>query len=215
MKPTKFFAHGDHGGHGGHHYSTEEMHNEDVAHEDSDISLPAIGWSALMVAVTCFGTAAFIYVLFWFVFIKQADARDPKLSPLVLPATQMPKSTFSSPEFGSAPEPRLLTNEPNYLRGVRTREQEVLHGYAWVDQAAGVARIPIDEAKKLMLERGLPVRPEPTTDPRLGTHAPAYGESNSGRTLTKAAADTATAPTPAPAPPPPASPAHGGQEHKN
>ena len=208
MKPTKFFAHGDHGGH---HYTSEEMHNEDVAHEDSDISLPAISWSAVVVTITCLGTAAFIYGLFWFVFIKQADARDPKLSPLVMPATQMPKTTTSSPEFGSAPEPRLLTNEPVYLKGVRTREQDTLHGYAWVDQAAGVARIPIDEAKKLTLERGLPVRPEPTMDPRLGTHAPAYGEANSGRAITKAASAAAE---PAPTAPAPA-PAATGHEHKN
>jgi hypothetical protein len=98
------------------------------------------------------------------------------------------------------------------LKGVRDREQQVLHGYAWVDQAAGVARIPIDEAKKLTLERGLPVRPDPTTDPSLGTHKPAYGEASSGRLITKAApaasAEAApTAPTPAPAAP--------GHEHKN
>jgi hypothetical protein len=212
MKPTKFSAHGDHGGH---HHSAEEMHNEDVAHEDSDISLPAIGWSAAVIAMTCLGTAALIYGLFWFVFIKQANARDPKLSPLMMPQTEMPRTTNASPEFGSAPEPRLLTNEPAYLKGVRTREQEVLHGYAWVDQAAGVARIPIEEAKKRMLETGLPVRPEPTTDPRLGTHAAAYGEASSGRMLTKTVSEPAQAPGLAPPPPKQASPTEGGHERKN
>jgi hypothetical protein len=215
MKPTDrfqgaFLAHGDHGG--GHHYTPEEMHNEDVAHEDSDISLPAIGWSAMAVVVTCVGTAVLIYGLFWGVFIKQADARDPKLSPLVLQPTEMPKTTTAAPDFGSAPEPRLLTNEPAYLKGVRDREQQTLHGYAWVDQAAGVARIPIEEAKKLTLERGLPVRPEPTTDPRLGTHVPAFGEATSGRSITQAPA-AATTPAPAAAPAPAAE--HKPAEHKN
>jgi hypothetical protein len=193
-------AHGDsHGPHGHHHHPPEEMHNADVAHEDSDVNLGAIGWSAVIVAVTCIGTAVFIYGLFWWVFITQADARDPKLSPLAMPATVMPNTTNASPEFGSAPEPRLLTNEPSYLKGVRDREQQTLHGYAWVDQGAGVARIPIEEAKKLTLERGLAVRPDPTTDPRLGTHAPAYGESSSGRMITQAPSAPADAAPAAPA----------------
>lgn len=202
-------AHGDsHGPHGHHHHPPEEMHNADVAHEDSDINIAAIGWSAVIVAVTCVGTAVFIYWLFVKVFIAQAAANDPKLSPLVAPATVMPKTTIASPEFGSAPEPRLLTNEPAYLKGVRDREQQTLHGYAWVDEKAGVSRVSIDRAKELTLHKGLPVRPEPVTDPRLGTHAPAYGEASSGRLITKAVPDAAAAPAQAP---PPAAPA---TEHK-
>jgi hypothetical protein len=165
-----------------HHYTPEEMHNEDVAHEHSDLNIRAIVWSAIVLAAVCIGTAIFIYFLFNF-FERQAKGRDPKLSPLAVPATQMPTTTNTTPEFGDAPEPRLLTSEPTYLRDVRQREQQVLHGYGWVDQGGGVTRIPIDEAKKLLLERGMPVRPEPVTDPRLGTYAPAHGESSSGRNI--------------------------------
>ena len=35
----------------------------------------------------------------------------------------------------------------------------MLDSYGWVDKNAGVVRIPIDEAMKLTLERGLPARP--------------------------------------------------------
>ena len=175
----RYDAHGDGAVH---HYTPEEMHNEDVAHEHSDINIRAIVGSAIVLAGIGIGTAILIYFLFN-LFEREAKGRDPKLSPLALPATQMPTTTNTTPEFGSAPEPRLLTSEPIYLKDVRQREQQLLHGYGWVDQGGGVTRIPIDEAKKLLLERGLPVRPEPVTDPRLGTHAPAYGESASGRTL--------------------------------
>ncbi len=169
-----------------HHYTPEELHNEDVAHEHSDINIRAIVWSAIVLALVCIGSAILVYFVFN-LFEREARNRDPKLSPLALPATQMPSTTNTTPEFGTAPEPRLLTSEPTNLWNVRQREQQVLHGYGWVDQGGGVTRIPIDKAKELLRDRGLPVRPEPVTDPRLGTHAPAYGESTSGRSIMKPA----------------------------
>jgi hypothetical protein len=38
---------------------------------------------------------------------------------------------------------------------MRERENRILNSYGWVDQQSGVAHIPIEEAKKLMLERGM------------------------------------------------------------
>ena len=37
----------------------------------------------------------------------------------------------------------------------------MLDSYGWVDKNAGIVRIPIDEAMKLTLQRGLPTRQEP------------------------------------------------------
>ena len=55
------------------------------------------------------------------------------------------------------PEPRLQTNPRAGPRAICARsEDEVLDSYGWVDKNAGVVRIPIDEAMKLTLERGLP-----------------------------------------------------------
>jgi hypothetical protein len=95
----------------------------------------------------------------------------------------MPKHTTGSPYFGAAPQPQLLTNEPAVLRQLRQNEAEQLHDYGWVDPSAGVARMPIEEAKKKILERGLPMRAGSHVDPWVGTHAPAFGESSSGRTI--------------------------------
>jgi len=184
------------GGHGGHHDprspssrqpavpTDAELHNDDVAHEHSDVNIRAIIASAAVIAAVCLVTAGLMYVLMG-VLEDQARKRDPQLSPLALPATNMPKTTRESPAFGSAPEPRLLTDEPGNLQQIRGREQEQLHTYGWIDEKAGVARIPVEEAKKLLLERGLPIRPDAVEDPRLGTHVPAYGESSSGRTITR------------------------------
>jgi len=101
--PATHYAHGDAGGHPHHRYTPEELHNEDVAHEESDINVRAIIWSAVTVAVVCIGTAILIYFLFWYVLEAQARARDPRLSPLAIPSTAMPRTTTGSPEFGGAP----------------------------------------------------------------------------------------------------------------
>jgi hypothetical protein len=195
-----------------HHHTPEELHNDDVAHEDSDVNIRALVMSAVALAVIVVVAAVLMYGLFWGVLEPKAEAGDPKLSPLALPATTMPKTTNASPYFGGASKPQLLTNEPSLLNQFREREAQQLHSYGWIDEKTGVARIPIDDAKKLLLERGVPTRPDAPTDPRLGTHAPAaFGEATSGRTITAPAGAGGDA-QPKPAEPPPAAkPA----EHKN
>ena len=47
---------------------------------------------------------------------------------------------------------------PSDLADLREKEDETLNSYGWVDRNAGVVRIPIDEAIKLTLQRGLPAR---------------------------------------------------------
>lgn len=56
------------------------------------------------------------------------------------------------------PEPRLQTNPREDLADLRKAEDQVLESYGWVDKDTGVVRIPIDEAMRLTLERGLPSR---------------------------------------------------------
>lgn len=221
MKPTnppphkgsagQAHSHGASAGHG-HHHSPEELHNDDVAHEHSDINISALVWSIVVMFAVVAGTAVLMALLFKFL-ESQAASRDPKLSPVAMPATTMPKTTTESPFFGGAPDPKLMTGEPKHLKDVRASEQQQLHGYSWVDETSGIGRIPIDEAKKLTLERGLPVRPEPVSDTSLGTRRSASGESTSGRSVTHsptASAPTESAPAPAAAPPAPAHDAHKG-----
>ena len=45
------------------------------------------------------------------------------------------------------------------------QEEQTLHSYGWVDQPAGVVRIPIDRAMELLAQRGLPTRPQAGTVP--------------------------------------------------
>jgi hypothetical protein len=58
------------------------------------------------------------------------------------------------------PGPRLQTNPRQDLIDLRASEAATLNSYGWVDKAGGVVRIPISEAMKLTVERGLPSREE-------------------------------------------------------
>jgi hypothetical protein len=56
--------------------------------------------------------------------------------------------------------PRLQVHPVQELKQLRDGENEKLDSYGWVDQKAGIARIPVDRAMDLLLARGLPVRGE-------------------------------------------------------
>lgn len=186
------------------------LDNTEVAHEHSDVNVRAlIGFT-----VGLFVVAAIVHILMWGLFVlfeRRAAQNDPPLSPMARPATEMPPNTLGKPFLGPKEGPQLLTNEPAVLRLHRTEEAEALASYGWVNEKGGVARIPVDEAKKLILQRGLPSRAEGTADLWLGTRTGAYLESSGGRTPTQAAPapEGRTPQTPAPGGHPPATPNTG------
>lgn len=71
------------------------------------------------------------------------EASDPP--PAILPEAR----TQPTP-----PGPRLQTHPEEELRELRRNEDEILTGYAWVDESAGVARVPIERAMELLAEGG-------------------------------------------------------------
>ena len=178
------------------------LDNEDVDHEHRDVNIRAVIGSAIVLTVVVLGSQLLMWLLFGF-FESQAAAHDPQISPLAAAPADMPKTTRESPFFNpNVSGPSLMTNEPMGLANLRGEEQKRLHGYGWVNQASGVAFIPIDEAKKLVRERGLPVREGEPVAPTVGTRLPARGEASGGRIITM---------TPSEEPPatPPAAPAPG------
>ena len=56
------------------------------------------------------------------------------------------------------PLPRFQENPQQELQELRAKQKALLEGYGWVNKEAGVARIPIEEAMKMVVERGLPTR---------------------------------------------------------
>lgn len=74
------------------------------------------------------------------------------------------------------PEPRLqgIPGDPKYhtsdpqqdLRDKLARDRAALEELHWADEKAGIAQIPIEDAMKIIAEKGLPAHPGPA-----GTHA--------------------------------------------
>jgi hypothetical protein len=73
-------------------------------------------------------------------------------------ATGVARAPLSAPAGTLPPPPNLLLNESANLKQFREREANELTTYGWIDKNAGTVRLPIDRAKELILERGLPVR---------------------------------------------------------
>jgi hypothetical protein len=62
--------------------------------------------------------------------------------------------------------PRLQVEPEVDLATLRAQEDAILTSYAWVDKEHAVARIPVEEAMRIVAERGLPDFPSPAGDER-------------------------------------------------
>jgi hypothetical protein len=72
--------------------------------------------------------------------------------------TGVARAPMAAPAGTLPPGPNLLLDEPANLQQFRSKELTDLTTYGWLDKNAGSVRLPIDRAKELLLERGLPVR---------------------------------------------------------
>lgn len=117
-------------------------------HEKRDLNARYVGvFFAGLFLLLIFSLLA-MWGVFGFFAEEQAESQPPP-SPL---AASRPKEP---------PGPRLQVNPPVELKEIRQGEEEQLDSYGWVQKEAGVVHIPIEQAKKLLLQRGLPVREQP------------------------------------------------------
>ena len=97
--------------------------------------------SPALVGVLAFGLAGFLiltpYALHW---IYPSAAQQSKI-------THLPPAP---------PAPRLQIDPAADLRAYRHSEDEKLMTYGWANRSQSVVRIPIERAKDLIAERGLP-----------------------------------------------------------
>ena len=130
------------------------IENPDVHHQTTDVNVRGV----LVFAVGLVIAAAFIHFAVWILFRLLGDeyARRGTVE-YPLAATQ---------ERRVPPAPRLQPSPPNWrtpredLRDFRKSEDDILNTYGWADKATGAVRIPISEAMKLTVQRGLPARQE-------------------------------------------------------
>jgi hypothetical protein len=115
-------------------------------HEHTDAEVWQIVQYALWLAVL----AILVHVAMWFtfeLFERMSTNTGPAEYPLAIEqGARLPSG------------PRLQAIPANEIYQFRLRESAALDGYAWTDKAAGKVRIPVSEAMRLTVERGLPVR---------------------------------------------------------
>jgi hypothetical protein len=135
---------------------SEHDENREVGFEATDVDASALLKYGFGLVVT----TAVVVVLLWrlyFVFVRQEAARQPPPPVLKVDVEAM-----------AAPPPHLQARPVQDFKAFREREKGVLGSYGWVDKDKGVVRIPVEEAMRLLVERGLP-----SPAPPSGAAAPA------------------------------------------
>jgi hypothetical protein len=119
---------------------------EGSSYEHTDANVWVIAKFGIWLAITAVIVHVGIWVL-WGTLVRQAEVtREPQY-----PLATQPRLP---------PEPRLQQFPANEIDDFRRSEDSRLNGYGYVNKDAGVVHIPIAEAMRLTVERGLPSRTE-------------------------------------------------------
>ncbi|MDH3403309.1 MAG: hypothetical protein OES32_10235 [Acidobacteriota bacterium] len=119
---------------------------------DREIDLKAIAGFAVGLVVVLAASAVFVWY-FSKLLRGYEEASDPP-----------PPALAAAREPYLPPGPRLQVDPVQEMRDLRAHENGVLDSYGWVDEAAGIARIPIARAIDLAVGEaaaGMPADPDP------------------------------------------------------
>ena len=146
---------------------------EGSGHEHTDANV----WLIVQFAIWLTASALVTHGLMWGLFAFFVDNRND-----TAPAVEFPLAAQQEQRLPAGP--RLQAIPANEIFEFRQRENAELSEYGWVDRNAGTVRIPIEQAKDLLLQRGVPSRTA-ASEPATGTDAAALmpADSSSGRTM--------------------------------
>ncbi len=135
--------------------------NDAVAFETSDVKAGTIyAYLAVLAAAVIFSYVVSVFVLR--VTTRLAAESDAPPPPV---REEMGKDYVTLP-----PEPRLQGvpghgTDPQYdLREKMQEDSEADEKAGWIDQNSGVAQIPVEDAMKIIVEKGLPVASTPPVE---------------------------------------------------
>jgi len=121
------------------------MHPEPSGYERTDAHAGATYRAGFAILAVMFVTALLVVPMYRLLVRLENESQPP---PAEVVRTEMSEPTLSFP--------RLVTSEPRVLAEFRAREDALLTSYGWVEKDKGLARIPIDEAMRIVAEHGLP-----------------------------------------------------------
>lgn len=129
---------------------TPHAPHEHGGYERTDAHAGATYRAGLYILLTMFLTALVVVPMYRFLSRREAAGQKA-------PATVVrPDAVALGPAV-----PKLLVSEPPVLAAFRAQEEELLAGWGWVEKDQGIARMPIDDAMRIVAERGLPAFPPP------------------------------------------------------
>ena len=125
-----------------------------VHHETTDVDIRGI----FLFGAGLFVVAVIVHLLVWVLFgyfSSREEVRAAREYPLTAGReNQLPPEPRLQPNPGGGALPR------EEMLDLHEHEEQVLTTYGWVDKNAGIVRIPIEEAMKIVVQRGLPARQE-------------------------------------------------------
>jgi len=125
---------------------SEHQKAQVAGHETTDAEVgPLVRFAIFLAAITTF-IAVLVIGLY-----KYLDARE-----VAEKAGRYPLAEGVTRPL--PPPPRLQTYPFDDVKALHKEENSILEHYAWVDQKAGVVRIPIERAMEVLAQRGLPYR---------------------------------------------------------
>jgi hypothetical protein len=139
----------------------EKLVHPEVRYEKSDANIGAVlafGAGLVVLGIIVHVAAGWLLASFK----KSADRQYPPLPALAAKERpQLPQ------DLGKIPQPRLQQSQTVDLKELRHAEDAHLASYGWVDPKAGIVRIPITEAMRLLADpktaeaRGIRVQQPP------------------------------------------------------
>jgi len=132
--------------HDGSHHDAPE--GAGVGHEERDVTFPPVVIGLVGLAVLGIVSAVLMYGFFQVLGTRAARQGTP-------PSELAQRYGRQEP-----PAPRLQPDPVQDLKDMRAEENALLTTYGWVDRSAGVVRVPVQRAMELLVQRGLPARPE-------------------------------------------------------
>jgi hypothetical protein len=143
-----------------HHDEGGELHFEQVSHHGVTYEPRDLGGRAIIVflIVLVVSTAVLALVVWGYYHWHLGQFAEEPASTGAQVSQNMPGGEHPKPaEY--FPKPALQPDDVSDMNQLNKAEDQVLNSYAILDQKSGTARIPIDEAMKLVVQKGLPVRP--------------------------------------------------------
>lgn len=140
----------------------EDIHidgpNEEVEFEREDLGARPILIFLVGLVIGCVLVALVLKGLYGY--LNAYENRHQSVQSPLVQQTTADTRTVEPGDIAKFPQPQLENNETIDIDKFRLREAQTLNSYGWVDQDAGVVRIPIDRAMELVAQRGLPTRPQ-------------------------------------------------------